>query len=98
MSFVRIKSGAYRTTDVSGRTFQLVEQYKTGAKGGFVTVKSEGHFGSEFDVPSMLIQLPTVFIIAIQQAVKAFVPFERQVMRVFLNALIEKFCGLLIQA
>jgi len=44
MSFVRIKSGAYRTTDVSGRTFQLVEQYKTGAKGGYVTVKNGGQF------------------------------------------------------
>jgi len=44
MSFVRIKSGAYRTTDVSGRTFQLVEQYKTGVKGGYVTVKNGGQF------------------------------------------------------
>ena len=44
MSFVRIKSGAYRTTDVSGRVFQLVEQYKSGAKGGYVTVKNGGQF------------------------------------------------------
>lgn len=44
MSFIRIKSGAYRTTDVSGRTFQLVDQYKTGAKGGYVTVKNGGQF------------------------------------------------------
>ena len=44
MSFVRIKSGAYRTTDVSGRVFQLVDQYKTGAKGGYVTVKNGGQF------------------------------------------------------
>ena len=44
MSFVRIKSGAYRTTDVSGRVFQLVEQYKAGAKGGYVTVKNGGQF------------------------------------------------------
>jgi len=44
MSFVRIKSGAYRTTDVSGRVFQLVEQYKSGAKGGYVTVKNGSQF------------------------------------------------------
>jgi hypothetical protein len=43
-SFIRIKSGAYRTTDVSGRVFQLVEQYKAGAKGGYVTVKNGGQF------------------------------------------------------
>lgn len=43
-AFVRIKSGAYRTTDVSGRVFQLVEQYKVGAKGGYVTVKNGGAF------------------------------------------------------
>ena len=44
MSFIRIKSGAYRTTDVSGRVFQLVEQYKAGAKGGYVTVKNGSQF------------------------------------------------------
>jgi len=44
MSFVRIRSGAYRTTDVSNRVFQLVEQYKAGAKGGYVTVKNGGQF------------------------------------------------------
>lgn len=43
-SFVRIKAGAYRTTDVSGQVFQLVEQYKSTAKGGFVTVKNGGKF------------------------------------------------------
>ena len=44
VSFVRIKSGAYRTTDVSGQVFQLVEQYKFTAKGGYVTVKNGGKF------------------------------------------------------
>jgi hypothetical protein len=43
-SFIRIKSGAYRTTDVSGQVFQLVEQYKSTAKGGYVTVKNGGKF------------------------------------------------------
>ena len=43
-SFIRIKTGAYRTTDVSGQVFQLVEQYKFTAKGGYVTVKNGGKF------------------------------------------------------
>ena len=43
-SFIRIKAGAYRTTDVSGQVFQLIEQYKSTAKGGFVTVKNGGKF------------------------------------------------------
>ena len=44
VSFIRIKSGAYRTTDVSGQIFQLVEQFKTTAKGAYVTVKNGGKF------------------------------------------------------
>jgi len=43
-SFIRVKAGAYRTTDVSGQVFQLVEQYKQTAKGGYVTVKNGGKF------------------------------------------------------
>lgn len=43
-AFIRIKSGAYRTTDVSGMTFELVEQYKKTAKGGYVTVINGGAF------------------------------------------------------
>ena len=44
VSFIRIKTGAYRTTDVSGRVFQLVEQFKQTAKGGYVTVKNGSQF------------------------------------------------------
>jgi predicted AAA+ superfamily ATPase len=43
-AFVRIKAGAYRTTDVSGRVFQLVDQFRSGAKGGYVTVKNGDQF------------------------------------------------------
>lgn len=43
-SFIRIKAGAYRTTDVSGQAFQLVEQFKQTAKGNYVTVKNGGKF------------------------------------------------------
>jgi hypothetical protein len=31
-------------------TFQLVKGFQTGARGGFVTVQSDGYFGAEFDV------------------------------------------------
>ena len=43
-SFIRVKTGQYRNFDVSGQVFELVEQYKVGAKGGFVTVKNGGKF------------------------------------------------------
>ena len=43
-AFIRVKSGACRTTDVSGRVFQLVEQFKQTAKGGYVTVKNGNQF------------------------------------------------------
>jgi replicative DNA helicase len=43
-SFIRIKTGAYRSTDVSGRVFQLVEQFKLTAKGGYVTVLNSNAF------------------------------------------------------
>lgn len=43
-SFIRIKSGAYRTHNVSNRVFQLVEQFKMTTKGGYVTVKNTGQF------------------------------------------------------
>lgn len=43
-AFIRIKSGAYRAIDVSGQVFQLVEQFKMTAKGGYVTVKNGGKF------------------------------------------------------
>jgi predicted AAA+ superfamily ATPase len=41
---IRIKSGAYRATDVSGMTFELVEQYRKTPKGGYVTVVNGGKF------------------------------------------------------
>lgn len=44
VSFIRIRSGAYRTTDVSGQVFQLVDQFKQTAKGNYVTVKNGDRF------------------------------------------------------
>ena len=41
---IRVKQGSYRNNSVAGQVFELVEQYKTGAKGGFVTVRNGGAF------------------------------------------------------
>ena len=49
MTTVLIKSGSYRNMPVHGIAFTLVKDYQKGAKGGFVTVKSDGYFGEEFD-------------------------------------------------
>ena len=43
-SFIRIREGEYRNNKVVDTVFQLVEQYKTTAKGGFVTVKNGDRF------------------------------------------------------
>jgi ATP-dependent Lon protease len=50
MSAIRILNGVYRNQPVKGATFELVKGFQTGAKGGYVTVKSNGYFGAEFDV------------------------------------------------
>jgi hypothetical protein len=50
MTQVVIHKGTYRNQNVRGVAFTLVKDFTKGAKGGFVTVKSEGHFGAEFDV------------------------------------------------
>ena len=50
MSQVIIKNGVYRNRSVRDVAFNLVKGYQTGAKGGYVTVQSDGYFGSEHDV------------------------------------------------
>ena len=42
--FIQITQGTYRNQPVNGMVFELVEQYKSGANGGFVTVKNNGTF------------------------------------------------------
>jgi len=49
-STIQIISGSYRGNDVAGKVFELVEQFKTGAKGGFVTVKNGNTFPGFSDV------------------------------------------------
>lgn len=48
--FIRIKSGVYRKNEVSDQVFELVEQFKSGNKGGFVTVVNGGAFPGFADV------------------------------------------------
>ena len=45
MTTVKIRNGSYRGTRVNDMMFTLVKDYQTGAKGNFVTVKSDGFFG-----------------------------------------------------
>ena len=52
MSTILIKNGSYRNQPVSGMMFNLVKGYQTGAKGGYVTVKSDGYFGE--NVPDVV--------------------------------------------
>ena len=49
MSVIRVKRGTYRNAPVINTTFKLVRGYQIGAKGGYVTVKNEGHFPVEID-------------------------------------------------
>jgi hypothetical protein len=50
MSTVRVVNGVYRNQPVQNVEFKLVKGFQTGAKGGFITVDSDGYFGSEFGV------------------------------------------------
>jgi hypothetical protein len=52
LSTVIIKNGTYRNQPVNNVTFNLVKGYQTGAKGGYVTVKSDGFFGP--DLPDVV--------------------------------------------
>jgi hypothetical protein len=47
---VLVRNGTYRNHAVRDVSFALVKDYTTGAKGSFVTVKSDGYFGDQFDV------------------------------------------------
>jgi hypothetical protein len=49
MSVIRIKRGTYRNAPIINTTFKLVRGYQVGVKGGYVTVKNEGHFPIDID-------------------------------------------------
>ena len=46
---VKVLSGSYRNQPVVNKTFPLIKPYKSGAKGGFVTVDGSAVFGKEYD-------------------------------------------------
>jgi hypothetical protein len=48
MTQVLIHNGVYRNTPVKNVAFTLVKDYTVGARGGYVTVDSAGHFGAEY--------------------------------------------------
>ncbi len=50
MTQVLVRRGVYRNIPIQDTVFTLVKDYTTGARGGFVTVKSDGFFGHEHDV------------------------------------------------
>jgi predicted AAA+ superfamily ATPase len=50
MSTILVRSGVYRNQPVVNQIFTLVKGFQSGRKGGYVTVKSDGVFGPEFDV------------------------------------------------
>ena len=49
MANVLIKNGVYRNTPVVNVSFTLVKDLQTGANGNYVTVKSNGYFGPDYD-------------------------------------------------
>jgi len=52
LSTVKIINGTYRNQQVNNMIFNLVKGFQTGAKGGYVTVKSDGFFGP--DLPEVV--------------------------------------------
>jgi hypothetical protein len=50
MTQVLVRCGVYRNQTVRDVAFTLVKDFTTGAKGNFVTVRSDGYFGAEHDV------------------------------------------------
>ena len=52
MSTVKIINGTYRNQQVNNMIFNLVKGFQTGARGGYVTVKSDGYFGP--DLPEVV--------------------------------------------
>jgi predicted AAA+ superfamily ATPase len=50
MTQVLIRNGVYRNKPVHNEVFELVKDFTAGAKGGFVTVDSNGFFGPEYGI------------------------------------------------
>jgi hypothetical protein len=83
MTQVTILKGTYRGQTVKNTTFELVKDYVEGARGGFVTVKSAGHFGPEFDVVRVRVDSIDDVVVAgstlagsVKEALKPSAPVE----------------------
>ena len=63
MSTVRVMSGMYRSFEVIDQTFLMVKGPQQGAKGWFVTVKSNGFFGEDKDVVRIKFDTPDDIIV-----------------------------------
>lgn len=50
MTQVLVRNGVYRNVPVKDTVFTLIKDFSVGARGGYVTVKSDGFFGAEHDV------------------------------------------------
>jgi hypothetical protein len=50
MTQVLVRNGVYRNKPVHNEVFELVKDFTSGAKGGFVTVDSRGFFGPEYGI------------------------------------------------
>ena len=72
---IRIKAGAYRHFDVSGKVFQLVEQFKSGTKGGFVTVKNGNNFPGFPEDIRIKVDSMTAYEFVADDEAKQFVDF-----------------------
>ncbi len=58
MTQVLVHQGTYRNFTIQNQAFDLVKEYKEGKRGGFVTVRSNGYFGSEHDVVRIRVDTP----------------------------------------
>ena len=76
---IRIKAGAYRHFDVSGKVFQLVEQFKSGTKGGFVTVKNGNNFPGFPEDIRIKVDSMTAYEFVAEDEAREFVDFTTPV-------------------
>lgn len=50
MTNVLIRRGMYRNILVNNETFEIVKDFQIGTRGGFITVRSNGRYGEQYDV------------------------------------------------
>jgi hypothetical protein len=63
-AIVLVKSGEYRKCPVINTEFKLVKGFQVGIKGGFITVKNEGHFPQLIENVKIKVDGPENFVIS----------------------------------